>query len=73
MGIGNGRREGGSLADRGVQMSGTVGERRICGRGVWTRHCAQDLQSLCLQPVDIDRHVSPTEHHPDHRHPTRHR
>lgn len=53
-------------------MSGTVGEQRICGGGVWPRHCAQDLQSF-VQPVDIDKHVSPTEHHPDHRHPTRHR
>lgn len=63
---------GGGLADRGVWISGTVGEWGICGGGVCPRHCVRDLESLCAQ-VDIDRHVSPTEHHPHHRRPTRRR
>lgn len=31
--------------------------------------------AICCESVsvDIDRHVAPTEHHPDHRHPTRRR
>lgn len=33
-------------------------------------HATEQTLSCC---VDTDRHVSPTEHHPDHRHPTRHR
>lgn len=43
-------------------------------RDLWRRRMtmSQILKSLRVQ-VDIDRHVSPTEHHLDHRHPTRRR